>query len=79
MTAPTRPRSRHPIRGCPVCATPARCIETRTGPAWMRRRYECGACGQRWTTREVVVHVDHGDDTFRGKRGRHGTERSIWA
>jgi hypothetical protein len=44
-----------PPDACQRCDLKARCVESRTGPAYRRRRYRCPACGAAWTTREVVV------------------------
>lgn len=44
---------------CPKCNATTRCLESRrrTGPH-VRRRFECEACGCRFSTAEIIVTID---------------------
>ncbi len=60
---------------CPACGTRGRCVDARESGGscgGYRRRYNCGACGARWSSREVVVVLNQGG---RGQRryGKNGS------
>ena len=41
---------------CPMCkATDSAVIESRPVRFWRRRRHQCGACGHRFSTAELVI------------------------
>jgi transcriptional regulator NrdR family protein len=54
---------------CPVCKTTSSwVVDKRNGEGFVRRRRQCDDCGERFTTREVVVA---------SKKAEHDKARSL--
>jgi transcriptional regulator NrdR family protein len=69
---------------CPTCRTPARCTDSRQNAEIRRRRYQCGACGQRFSTGEFVMAVGKARfgrhqlaDVFIGKLAQRGANQQV--
>ena len=69
---------------CPYCNTDTRVIDSRQGDDFVRRRRECPACEQRFTTHEQIVlsmpqviKADGGREKFSEEKLRNGMLRAL--